>query len=96
MGEEQMVAIVTAAVVFSGPSLVGVVPSARAAAVAAPQAHGSVEQVAVTGAKPGASARLVNAAGRAVATKSVDRQGAALLYAILLAQAGRLVCWACL
>jgi predicted acyl esterase len=69
--------IVVAALAFA---LTGFVPGTRAAdAGAAPfRAQGSVEQVAVLGAEPGATARLLAARGHTVARRAVDRQGATL------------------
>ena len=55
------------------------VSAAVARAATAPQpsfsAHGSVEQVYVTGLAPNAQMSLVNAAGKTVATQPADAQG---------------------
>ena len=48
------------------------------AAEASFSAHGSVEQVYVTGLAPGAQMSLLNAAGQTVATQRADAQGGLL------------------
>jgi predicted acyl esterase len=76
-----VVSLAATSLSLAGLSFIGVTavtPSARADAGTTLEAQGSVEQVAVTGAEPGASARLLNADGHAVATKTVDGQGATL------------------
>src|SRR5436190_357126 len=52
--------------------------TAAAAAQAAPEAHGSAEQVYVTGLAPAQQMSLFNAAGRKVATKKADSLGGLL------------------
>ena len=52
--------------------------TATASAAPAFNAHGSVEQVYVTGLPPGAQLALVNAAGKTVATRQANALGGAL------------------
>src|SRR5436190_3182944 len=76
-----VVSLAATSLSLAGASFIGVAAvtaGARADVGTTLEAQGSVEQVAVTGAEPGGSARLQDADGRMVATKAVDRQGATL------------------
>ena len=58
--------------------LAALVLPATAEAAAPPVVRGSVEQVQVTGAEPGASVRLVDRRGRSVATQAAGALGGAV------------------
>ncbi|HXY92621.1 MAG TPA: CocE/NonD family hydrolase [Acidimicrobiia bacterium] len=70
---------VLVAVLVTGATVAaqGVSPRATAATVTF-QVQGSVEQVAVTGAPKGATARLLDASGHTVARRAIDGEGATL------------------
>ena len=63
------------AVVLAAGSMAGAAPASAAAPLAA---HGSVEQVYVTGLGPGARASLLDRAGRTVVSKAADSLGGVL------------------